>query len=66
MLGLGKMDIIRAWADSRGDRRKYSGAIAVAFASKGLRDYALGSGFFLVEQQGDNVKITAPEKRRVW
>jgi hypothetical protein len=63
---LARMDKLRSWADSRGDRRNYLGAIAAAFAGEGAREYALSSGFFLVEQQGDNVRITAPERRRVW
>jgi hypothetical protein len=31
-----------------------------------VRELALSSGFYLLEQQGDNVRITAPENRRVW
>jgi hypothetical protein len=63
---LKRMDTLRAWADTRGGTHRYLGAIAVAFAGKAAREYALSSGFFLVEQQGDNVKITAPENKRVW
>jgi hypothetical protein len=63
---LHRMDILRADADSRGDKRKYLGGIAAALAGKGVRDYALSSGFYMLEQQGDNVKITAPENARVW
>ncbi|MDR1786906.1 MAG: hypothetical protein LBR16_00420, partial [Treponema sp.] len=63
---LQRMDVLRTYADSRGDKRQFLGAIAVALASKGVRELALSSGFYLLEQQGDNVRITAPENRRVW
>jgi hypothetical protein len=63
---LNRMDVLRTYADSRGDKRKFLGAIAAALAGKGVKDLALESGFYVLEQQGDNVKITAPENRRVW
>ncbi|MDR1785349.1 MAG: hypothetical protein LBR23_02620 [Spirochaetaceae bacterium] len=63
---LHRMDVLRSDADRRGDKRKFLGAIAAAIAGKGVKELALSSGFYVLEQQGDNVRITAPEHKRVW
>jgi hypothetical protein len=63
---LHRMDVLRSDADSRGDKRKYLGAIAAALAGKRVKEKALASGFYVLEQQGDNVRITAPANKRVW
>jgi uncharacterized protein (UPF0335 family) len=63
---LHRMDVLRTHANSRGDSRKYLGAIAAAVASEGVKKSALSEGFYVMEQMGDNVRITAPENARVW
>jgi hypothetical protein len=62
-----RMEILREYLSRRKDRRKYLGAVAAALIKDDrARDYALGNGFYVVEQRGDNVRVTAPEQVGVW
>jgi len=63
---LRRMEVLRAHADSRGDKRKILGAIAAALAGAEVRKLALDSGFYVLEQQGDNVRIAKPAQPRAW
>ena len=56
-----RMEILRNAGNRRGDKRKYRGAVAGAIMSQAIRDYIIQSGFYLIEQSGDTVKITIPE-----
>jgi hypothetical protein len=56
-----RMELLRRMADRRQDSRKYQGAIAGAIMSQALRDYVIQTGFYLIEQTGDTVKLTIPE-----
>ena len=58
---LGRMEILRRRADARDDRRKFQGAIAGAIMSDAVRNYAHKTGFYVIEQTGDTVKISIPE-----
>lgn len=58
---LARMKVLRRHADSRGDRRKYRGAMAGAIIKKDARSYALKSGFYVIEQSGDTMKMDIPE-----
>ena len=57
-----KMGVLRKFADKRGDRRKFLGAIAGAIMDDSVRIYALKNGFYVVEQTGDTVRIVTSEK----
>jgi hypothetical protein len=64
-----RMEILRRYADEHQDKRKYLGAVAGAIVSDQVRDYALKTGFYVLEQSGDTVKLSsAPEpwKPRTW
>ncbi|MDR1885140.1 MAG: hypothetical protein LBQ56_02615 [Synergistaceae bacterium] len=63
-----RMEILRRYADEHGDGRKHIGAIAGAIMNEQVKRYAIKSGFYVIEQSGDTVKIDAPEgfKPREW
>jgi len=63
-----KMSVLRKWADDHNDKRIYYGAIAVAIMSDSVRNKILKTGFYVIEQTGDTVKINIPEgfKPREW
>ena len=58
---IGRMEILRRRADARHDTRKFQGAIAGAIMSEAVRNYAHKTGFYVIEQTGDTVKIAIPE-----
>ena len=61
------MDILRSRADARQDKRKFLGAVAGAIVGREIRNYAHKTGFYVIEQSGDTVAISAPEgKPREW
>jgi hypothetical protein len=63
-----RMEVLRRYADEHGDGRKHIGAIAGAIMNEQVKRYAIKSGFYVIEQSGDTVKIDAPEgfKPREW
>ncbi|MDR1210970.1 MAG: hypothetical protein LBK40_01930 [Spirochaetaceae bacterium] len=65
---LRRMEKLRLYADEHGDKRKLLGAVAGAIASDGVKAFAVKSGFFVLEQSGDTIKISVPEgfKPREW
>ena len=65
---LKRMEKLRRYADEHGDRRKLLGAVAGAIASKEVKAFAVKSGFFVLEQSGDTIRISVPEgfKPREW
>jgi predicted AAA+ superfamily ATPase len=56
-----RLEILRKSADKNNDKRKYRGAIAGAIMDESVRDYAYKTGFYVIEQAGDTVKINIPE-----
>ena len=56
-----RMEVLRQYADRRGDTRKYCGAVAGAIINQALRGYILRNGFYVIEQSGDTVKLTIPD-----
>jgi hypothetical protein len=62
------MKILRRYADEHGDDRKHIGAIAWAIMHDQVKRYAIKSGFFVIEQSGDTVKIDASDgfKPKEW
>jgi hypothetical protein len=63
-----RIEILRQYKDRHHDPRKLMGAIAGAIMPQAVRDYALKSGFYVIEQTGDTVKIEVPKgfKPRTW
>jgi hypothetical protein len=63
-----RMDILRRVADDHNDRRKYLGAVAGAVIYKGVSEYALKNGFFVISPSGETVDIEVPEdfRPRIW
>ena len=58
---IARMEVLRRIADSKNDKRKYHGAIAGAIMTNETRDYAHKSGFYVIEQSGDTMKLEIPE-----
>jgi hypothetical protein len=65
---LKRMEKLRLYADAHGDKRKLLGAVAGAIASEEVKAFAIKSGFFVLEQSGDMIRISVPEgfKPREW
>ncbi|MDR2393362.1 MAG: hypothetical protein LBD93_04315 [Treponema sp.] len=64
-----QMGKVRGYADEHNDHRKYLGAIAGAIMSESMRVYAFKQGFYVLEQTGDTVSITAPPaswQAKIW
>jgi hypothetical protein len=57
---IARMEKLRRYADAHGDSRKLMGAVAGAIISGDARPFAHRSGFFVLEQAGDTVKIDIP------
>ncbi|MDR2608898.1 MAG: hypothetical protein LBC57_10965, partial [Treponema sp.] len=58
---LRRMEKLRDYGDEHGDKRKLLGAVAGAVASKEVKDFAVKSGFFVLEQSGDTIRISVPK-----
>jgi hypothetical protein len=56
-----RMEKLRLYADEHGDKRKLLGAVAGGIASKEAKAFAIKSGFFVLEQSGDTIRINVPE-----
>ncbi|MDR2447829.1 MAG: hypothetical protein LBD58_11190, partial [Treponema sp.] len=54
-----RMETLRRRADSHNDKRDYIGAIAGGIVRDKVKGYALKKGFFVLEQSGDTVNISA-------
>ena len=63
-----RIEILRRRADKHQDKRRLQGAIAGAIMSDEVRNYAHKTGFYVIEQTGDTVKINIPKdfKPREW
>jgi hypothetical protein len=62
-----RLEKMRAFADLRGDKRTFLGAVAAVVVPDEARDYALSQGFYLIEPSGENFNITPPSgKPKEW
>jgi hypothetical protein len=61
-----RMTILRQHADEHNDKRIYVSAITGALIANEARTFALESGFYVIEQSGDTVRIKAPEQVKRW
>jgi len=61
-----RMDKLRSIASSKGDNRKYLGAIGGMIFNRGVKELALKCGFYVIEPSGDTFNVIAPEGPREW
>jgi hypothetical protein len=62
-----RMGKIRKYADLRGDKRQFFGAIAASIINEDVKKYALKQGFYVIEPSGEDVTITEPfSQPKVW
>ena len=62
-----RLEKMRRYADLRGDKRVFLGAVAGVVVTEEARNYALNQGFYLIEPTGENFTITPPPgKPREW
>jgi len=62
-----RLEKMRKYADLRGDKRRFLGAVAGIVVEDEEREYALNQGFFLIEPTGENFNITLPTgKPKEW
>ena len=55
-----RLEKMRKYADLRGDKRIFLGAVAGIVLIDEVKDYALSKGFYFIEYAGDNFYITPP------
>jgi len=58
-----RLEKMRKWADLRGDKRHFLGAVAGIVVEDDEREYALNQGFFLIEPSGEDYNITPPHNK---
>ena len=56
-----RMEKMRTYADLRGDKRSFLGAVAGVVIEPNVKDYALKQGFFVIEPSGESFLITPPD-----
>jgi hypothetical protein len=61
-----RLEFLRSYKDKEGDNREIRGAIAGAIMPKHVRQAALGTGLYVIEQSGDTVRIEEPQQIRNW
>ena len=62
-----RLENMRAYADLRGDKRTFLGAVAGVVMTSHVKKYALGRGFFVIEPSGETFNITPPSgKPKEW
>jgi hypothetical protein len=63
-----RMETLRRHANTRQDTREFYGAVAGAIIHDNVKEYALKTGFFVVSQSGNTMKIDVPKEfnPRVW
>jgi hypothetical protein len=55
-----RMEKLRRYADTRGDKRRFYCAMAALTASDRVINYVLSNGFYLIMPSGEDVKISGP------
>jgi len=62
-----RLEKMRKYANLRGDKRIFLGAVAGVVVTDEVRDYALNQGFYLIEPSGESFNITPPNgKPKEW
>jgi len=57
---IARLEKMRNYADLRGDKRAFLGAVAGVVMTTDVKRYALGQGFFVIEPSGETFNITPP------
>jgi hypothetical protein len=55
-----RLEKMRAYADSHGDKRAFLGAAAGVVMTDDVKKYALAQGFYVIEPSGETFNITPP------
>jgi hypothetical protein len=55
------MGKVRQYADLKGDKRVFLGAVAGFIISDTVKKFALKKGFYVIEPSGETFNITVPE-----
>ena len=64
---LNRLEKMRKYADLRGDKRTFLGAVAGIVVTDKARNYALSKGLYFIEYKGENFHITPPSgKPKEW
>ena len=58
-----RLEKMRKYADLRGDKRAFLGAVAGVVISDNIRSLALNNGLFVIEPSGETFNITPPVGR---
>jgi len=62
-----RLEKMRRYADLRGDKRVFLGAVAGVVVKDKVREYALSQGLYLAEPSGETFNITPPhDKPKEW
>jgi hypothetical protein len=63
-----RLEVLRKYKDENNDKRGIRGAIAGAVFHDSVKNATLETGFYIIEQAGDTVKINVPEwfKPKEW
>ena len=62
-----RLEKYRRLADFRNDKRRFIAAVGGGVIRKNVREFALKSGLYVVQQSGDNIEVIPPEgKPKVW
>jgi len=56
-----RLEKMRTFADLRGDKRTFLGAVAGVVMTPHVKNYALGQGFYVIEPSGETFNITPPQ-----
>ena len=57
---IARLEKMRNYADLRGDKRTFLGAVAGVVMTPHVKKYALGQGFYVIEPSGETFNITPP------
>jgi DNA repair exonuclease SbcCD ATPase subunit len=58
-----RLEKMRKYADLRGDKRTFLGAVAGVVMTENVRDYVLKQGFFAIEPSGETFNIIPPNNK---
>ncbi|MDR2471330.1 MAG: hypothetical protein LBD09_04395 [Treponema sp.] len=61
-----RLEKMRTYADLRGDKRIFLGAVAGVVMTKHIKAYILKKGLYAIEPSGETFAITSPEGLREW
>ena len=55
-----RLEKMRTYADLRGDKRTFLGAVAGVVMTDNVKEYVLKQGFYVIEPSGETFNITSP------